>query len=1003
MKEKATTGQIIIVFTEHPVFGSLLIPYLAEKGKDETLHLVEQAFHASEDTLALMNESEREAIRIASHYTEKYLMSIYSKEKAVSHFLHKLSDDPEKVKNKIRPFIEKKLLEMLSLIRDNDDLKLYQKQAGSKILYAHHAYHINRQNVEIRFTFNVDTKTFNYQLQCFYEGRSLSLSEQKPVIVLTTSPANLLLGMELYSFPHIESNRLVPFTKKKSISVDVSLIDKYIDNILIPIARYHRVITNGLKISEEKRSCEAILTLEDTIYEDSLLRLHFQYADQSFNPDGTADMNTILYRDAIGDIFYFRRDSRHEEKAVQLLIESGLQQISDVHFRLSPQAPEKTITEWISTHREMLQQLFLLTGGSESAPYCLDEIHIEQSYEDGPDWFELHITVVIGNFRIPFSRFRKHILEEKREYELPDGRLLLLPEEWFNKYGNLLEMGVSTEKGIQLKHTYIGAIQSALNDTELRKLTSTKNQIEEIAVPRGLKAQLRPYQQKGFLWMVHLNKENFNGCLADDMGLGKTLQTLTLLQHIYQPQEKIEHSTAPYYLEKQPEVDEKGQYSLFSFSTEEELLPIPQDIRQESAPPVCEERPPRKASTLIIVPTSLLHNWRREAKRFTTLSMFEYHSNIIIPKGHPERFFSRFHLIITSYGTMRNNIDILSQYCFEYIVLDESQNIKNSDSLTFRTAIQLQSNHRLVLTGTPIENSLKDLWAQFRFLQPDLLGDETNFQKQFINPIRLGNIRMEVRLQQLISPFILRRSKSEVAPELPSLTEETIFCEMSEEQHLHYEQEKNSIRNMLLQQPNLSDNRHAFSILNGILRLRQLASHPQLVFPDYEETSGKMAQIIEIFDTLRSEGHKVLIFSSFVKHLELLAEAFRERGWKYALLTGSTANRPSEITQFIEQKDVQAFFISLKAGGVGLNLTEADYVFIIDPWWNPAAEAQAIARAHRIGQDKQVIAYRFITQNSIEEKILLLQEEKRKLAEIFITDNDILPHLSEQEWANLLQ
>ena len=374
-----------------------------------------------------------------------------------------------------------------------------------------------------------------------------------------------------------------------------------------------------------------------------------------------------------------------------------------------------------------------------------------------------------------------------------------------------------------------------------------------------------------------------------------------------------------------------------------------------------------------------------------------------MPHNHPGKFFGRFQLIFTTYGMMRNNIDLLSSYKFEYIVLDESQNIKNSESLTFRSALQLKSKYRLVLTGTPIENSLKDLWAQFRFIQPDLLGTESAFQKQFMIPIRQGNTRVEAQLQQLISPFILRRSKSEVAPELPPLTEETIYCDMPEEQNTLYEQEKNSLRNILLQHPQNMDKLHSFSILNGILRLRQLACHPQLIYPDFNGASGKAIQIIEIFDTLRSEGHKVLIFSSFVKHLEVLAEAFRERGWKYALLTGATNNRPSEIAHFTEQKDVQAFLISLKAGGVGLNLTQADYVFIIDPWWNPAAESQAIARAHRIGQDKQVIAYRFITQNSIEEKILYLQDEKRKLAETFVTDSETLPALSNEQWVDLLK
>jgi len=947
MKERPTNGQVIIVFTEHPIFGILLIPYIAERLDDGTLRLVEQAFHASPEAMGQMNDAERQAIDIASYYTEKYLMSIYSREKTVSRFLHKLSEDPERIKNNIRPFIEKKLLEMLTLIRESG-LPFYQKQPGSKILYAHHAYHIHPHNAEIRVTFYVDNKTFRYQLQCYDKGQPFSLSELKPVIVLTSAPATLLLGMELHFFPHIESARILPFTKKRSISVDASQIEKYIDNIVIPIARYHDIETRGLDLIEEERTCEAVLSFEDTTYNGQVLQLGFRYDDQTFTPNSVTEMKKIVYRKPSGGIFFFRRNITVEKQAIQLLIDAGLQQLNDTNFRLSSETPEKTVVEWIGNHREMLQQFFHLTNHMGNTLYCLDEIHIEQSCDNEVDWFELHITVVIGKLRIPFSRFRKHILEEKREYLLPDGRMILLPEEWFSKYANLLEMGIQTEKGIRLKHTFVGAVQSALGEDGLKKFPP-KQQIHNITAPKALKATLRPYQQKGFSWMVHLYKHGFGGCLADDMGLGKTLQTLTLLQHIYRP-------SAP----KQP-------------------------------------------ATLIIVPTSLLHNWRREAKRFTTLSMAEYHNTVIIDKDRPEKFFGHFHLIFTTYGMMRNNIDVLRSYQFEYVVLDESQNIKNSESLTFRSAIQLQCKHRLVLTGTPIENSLKDLWAQFHFIQPDLLGTESAFQKQFMIPIRQGNKRVEVQLQQLVAPFILRRSKKEVAPELPDLTEEIIYCDMTEEQQTCYEQEKNSLRNILLQHPQSTDKLHSFSVLNGILRLRQLSCHPQLIFSDYTGASGKTGQIIETFDTLQSEGHKVLIFSSFVKHLEMLAEAFRERGWKYALLTGATSNRPSEIAHFTDQKEVQAFLISLKAGGVGLNLTQADYVFIIDPWWNPAAESQAIARAHRIGQEKQVIAYRFITQNSIEEKILYLQDEKRKLAETFVSDSEQLPILSNEQWVDLLQ
>ena len=1010
MREKLSTEEVIIVFTEHPVLGPLLTPYLAGKNQNGTYHLIEQAFHASPETFAKMSEAERQTIEIASHYAEKYLMEVYSREKTVSRFLRKLSEEPERFKTVIRPFIEKKLLEILALIRQYS-LPLYQKQAGSKVLYAHHACEVHPHDVEIHFTFQADARTFRYELKCRYEKQDLSLTEQKPVIALTSSPTTLLLGMHLYFFPHIESMRILPFTKKRSISVDASQTEKYIDNIVIPVARYHDITTHGLTMREEKPPCEALLTIEDTVYGDQLFRLNYRYATHVFAPDTASEMKRIIYRKGNDDICFFQRDAHFEESRLRLLQEAGLERFGEVHFRISPDAPEKTISEWISHYREMLQKSFLLTGDRENTPYCLDEIRIEQSYSDEPDWFELHITVIIGNLRIPFSRFRRHILEEKREYMLPDGRMFLLPEEWFSKYGNLVKVGSQSEKGIRIKHTYVGAVYSALNEQTIKEFPA-KNQVKPIPVPQGLKAILRPYQQKGFSWMVQLHEYGFGGCLADDMGLGKTLQTLTLLQYIYKPQEPL---STPSEATQQPDcstappaaLESDGQYSLFADNSDDQLLPNVSEIREQNVAASPKQAVPaeevcRRPATLIVVPTSLLHNWRREAKRFTTLTMAEYNSTTFVSKKRPDLFFKRYHLIFTSYGMMRNNIDILSAYRFEYVVLDESQNIKSSDSLTFRSAIQLQSNHRLVLTGTPIENSLKDLWAQFRFLQPDLLEDEATFQRQFITPIRQGNTRLEGQLQQLVAPFILRRSKSEVAPELPPLTEEIIYCDMSEEQEELYEQEKNSLRNILLNQPVHADRLHTFNVLNGILRLRQLACHPHLILPDFTGISGKTELIIDTFDTLRSEGHKVLIFSSFVKHLEILADLFRRRGWKYALLTGSTNNRPTEIAHFTDQEDVQAFLISLKAGGVGLNLTQADYVFIIDPWWNPAAESQAIARAHRIGQNKQVIAYRFITQNSIEEKILHLQDEKKKLAETFITDNDASPVLTDKQWASLL-
>ncbi len=998
---------MIILHTEHSIFGSLLVPYIAEKFSDDRqLRLVEQAFHASPQTVAQMSEAQQEAIRIASHYSEKYLMMVFSREKTVARFLQKLSDDPERIRTTIRPYIEKKLLEMVQTVI-NGSIPVYQRAGTSKILFPHHAYRIHSEPVETSFFFEANREHFSYQLQCSFQGEPLPLTALKPVTTLTTQPCTLLLGMHLFRFNHIEAARILPFTRKETVSVPVTHLSKYMDNIVVPIACYHPVSTSGLDLADESVPCETLLFIEEDLDGQLQLRLSFRYGSQEFVPGKPTGIRHFLPRrenDPATTLRFFRRDTEKEKDDIHRLLHDGLKQTGETTF--SPEGTQP-LNEWLIAHRALLEERYHLADALSKRSYCLDEILIEQSWDDGPDWFDLHITVVAGPFRIPFERFRKHILEERREYVLPDDRILLLPEEWFARYANLAELGESHGKGIRLKRPFVGVVEE-LFANHSGKLPLFPDGAALPEPPAGLKATLRPYQSKGFAWMQHLYEHTFGGILADDMGLGKTLQTLALLQYIYRGKSG-ENSVADETGRRQAEdtmwtsfpspVDEMGQFLLFG---DNDVDNPPTACRQE--PDITPRHAPaRKPATLVVVPTSLLHNWRRETRRFTGLSVGEFNAETRFRKGHPELFFGKYHLVLTSYGMMRNHIDTLQQYCFEYVVLDESQNIKNSDSLTFRTAIRLRSHHRLVLTGTPIENSLKDLWAQFHFLQPDLLGSETDFVKQFINPIRQNDTRKETRLRQLISPFILRRSKHEVAPELPPLTEEVIYCDMSEEQDNLYRLEKNSLRNTLLEARTPGERHQQLTVLNGITRLRQLSCHPQMIFPDFTGLSGKLEQVIDTFETLRSEGHKVLIFSSFVKHLELIASAFRERQWPYALLTGSSTDRPAEIARFAQSDDIQAFLISLKAGGVGLNLTQADYVFIIDPWWNPAAEAQAIARAHRIGQEKQVIAYRFITQGSIEEKIVQLQEDKRRLAGVLITESEALPPLSDTEWMELLK
>ena len=726
--------------------------------------------------------------------------------------------------------------------------------------------------------------------------------------------------------------------------------------------------------------------MERSINDEPALQLRFRYGDRYFSPGKKSQLTYPRLEKVDGKpvIYYYTRDLELEQIYINLLEKWGFKQITDVQFVRVVETGGYTFIDWLQQHKAELESCFSFVKTDTSLRYYLGEISLTQEISPSPDWFDIRITVRMGDFLFPFIRFRKHILEGKREFVLPDGQVALLPEDWFEKYSDLFTFGDDRLEEIRVRKMHLGVVSALEQEDTVSKEYVQK---ESVVIPLKIKTVLRPYQQDGFSWLVHLAANGFGGCLADDMGLGKTLQTITLLQHIYDPEEPkavVLSSPAPQNIT----VDSSGQFSFFG-------MDMPGEIPYEEVKKEKEET--TVPASLVVVPTSLLPNWKREIRKFSTLSVYTYMGDQ--KRKEPWKSFDRYNIVLVTYGLLRRDIELLEKYRFTYVILDESQNIKNPASMTYHSVVRLQCEHRLVLTGTPIENSLKDLWAQFNFINPGLLGSADGFRKHFIHPItKEGNDNARKRLQQIIRPFFLRRTKQQVAPELPPLTEEVVYCEMTPEQREVYQKEKNALRNTILQERH----KNSFVALNGITRLRQLANHPHMVLADYEGGSGKMEQVLDAFETLVSEGHKVLIFSSFVTHLKLLADAFTEREWLYAMLTGSTLDRESEITRFSTRNDVSAFFISLKAGGVGLNLTDADYVFILDPWWNPAAELQAESRAHRIGQEKQVFVYRFITADTIEEKIRNLQESKSELAETFISENDPLKSLTDKEWEDLL-
>jgi non-specific serine/threonine protein kinase len=458
--------------------------------------------------------------------------------------------------------------------------------------------------------------------------------------------------------------------------------------------------------------------------------------------------------------------------------------------------------------------------------------------------------------------------------------------------------------------------------------------IKEIPPPQNLQPILRPYQVAGFQWLNYLHEVSWGGILADDMGLGKTVQALSFLQHF--------HTTY------------------------------------------------NGLKALVVCPTTLIYNWENEIRKFTpTLSYYIHHGPL---RSRNIKEWQKSNVIITTYGTLRSDIKLFVAVPLDYVVLDESQAIKNPSSKVTKAAALLNAKHRLCMSGTPLQNNTFDIYAQMNFLNPGMLGTVEFFRQEFAIPIdKLGEEVQKDHLRKILYPFILRRTKEQVAKDLPEKTETILFCEMEEEQRKIYDAYRNEFRNKILgtiEEQGIQKSQ--LTILQGLMKLRQICDSPAILneLEKFENHSIKLDELArEITENIGH--HKALIFSQFLGMLALVREKLEELGVKYEYFDGSTSapDREKAIQSFQNNDEVRVFLISLKAGGVGLNLTAADYVYIVDPWWNPAVEQQAIDRTHRIGQTKNIFAYRMICKDTIEDKIMQLQEKKRALAKDLIADD----------------
>jgi superfamily II DNA or RNA helicase len=578
--------------------------------------------------------------------------------------------------------------------------------------------------------------------------------------------------------------------------------------------------------------------------------------------------------------------------------------------------------------------------------------HFELNVTSGTDWFDLGGAASFDGVAVPLPRLLEALRSGEKTVVLDDGTIGIVPEEWLKQYGLIARMGAAKGDAIRFGKAQIGVLDALLAsrpDIEFdkqfekaRKELKKFDGVKPADPPPAFKGELRGYQRDGLGWLRFLRTHGFGGCLADDMGLGKTVQVLAHLAS------------------------------------------------------------KRKGTTLIVVPKSLIFNWKQEAARFAPKLKVLDHTGL--DRGKDAAAFATHDIVLTTYGTLRRDAALIADHHFDTCVLDESQAAKNSTTDTAKAVKLIQADHRLALSGTPIENHLGELWTLFDFLNPGMLGRAGAFGGE-AGSLRNPGPEMRELLAHALKPFILRRTKSQVAKDLPGKTEQTLYCELEPEQRKLYDELRDHYRASLLSKVDeLGMKRTKIQVLAALLRLRQAACHPGLIDEKRTEApSAKLDVLLPQIQEVVEEGHKVLVFSQFTSFLAIAKHRFDDLGLDYEYLDGKTRDRAARVDRFQTDPDCRLFLVSLKAGGVGLNLTAADYVYLLDPWWNPAAEAQAIDRSHRIGQTQPVFAYRMIAKNTVEEKVLELQQKKKSLADSILGgDERLITELKREDLELLL-
>ncbi len=948
-KELGSAQRLGIVFNfNYDSFPGFVVDAIAgESNDDQTSYIgkVEKMDLSKFVSTDLLNEADKQLIPSLRKMQESEITKFLNRNSPFSGIWeniiqHEEEDLPEETKALMVEYLHPKFKKLFTEICANPFVFFLN---GHKPFKTSNLQPIGIPSVELTPFFKILCQKNQFEIKCF-----VKINGQAVEVIQNECSSSLLFfyNDNLYLWNKPEDIALVEkFAGKKKVIIEKEDWQQQLRSFILPLTKDYFVEFSEEMIREVKdgEPEKRLLLQEKGDY--LVFQPLFSYKGYETRPGGKdeivvpdGDKVLIVHRNKEAELEFIRKLESlhsqfvHPEGSMSLALKGG----------------DVLKNNWFFLFVDAMQEMKVPVYGFEALKNFRfntakpqTKIHISGS----TDWFDAKVDIVFGDQKVTIADVKKALANRQQFVPLSDGTLGVLPEEWIKKYSLLFRVGEGKSNQLRLSKYHMSVIDElydSRNEEELIIRLEEKyeqlrefKRIKEIPPPVHLEHILRPYQIHGFHWLNYLYEVRWGGILADDMGLGKTVQALSFLHH---------------YKDKH-----------------------------------------KQLNSLVVCPTTLMFNWENEIKKFTP--DLTYHIHHGGDRTRSKEMMAKFNVIITTYGTLRSDIKLLIEVPFDYVVLDESQAIKNPASKVTKAACLLNAKNRLCMSGTPLQNNTFDIFAQMNFLNPGMLGSIEFFRQEFAIPIdKFGEPDRKDHLRKLLFPFILRRTKEQVAKDLPEKTETILYCEMEEEQQKVYDAYRNDYRDKILGTIEAQGiHKSQLTILQGLMKLRQICDSPAILSePDkYPNHSIKLDELArEITENIGD--HKALIFSQFLGMLALIKEKLKELKVKFEYFDGSTSAQEREraIQSFQRDDSCRVFLISLKAGGVGLNLTAADYVYIVDPWWNPAVEQQAIDRTHRIGQTKNIFAYRMICKDTIEDKILQLQDRKRVLARDLIADDD---------------